>query len=110
MIKILKEDVNDNLYDTFKNELQNTIEEQLNKIHQEALRNVSKITKEVLNEIIGIEYVNDFGDLYDFDSMDDEDKEILIQKLNNLNDIKTSDDLKNAIKFAIKDYFDDISE
>lgn len=110
MIKILKEDINNVTFEEFKNNVESHIEDKINTIYQEMLKNVSGLTKEVLNEIIGVEYINDHGDLYDLDTMDDEDKEILIQKLNNLNDIKTSDDLKNAIKFAIKDYFDDISE
>lgn len=105
MIKILKEDINNVTFEEFKNNVETHIEDKINAIYQEMLKNVSGLTKEVLNEIIGVEYINDHGDLYDLDTMDDEDKEILQNKLDNLGNLVDSEELTSVINDTVKEYF-----
>lgn len=105
MIKILKEDINNVTFEEFKNNVESHIEDKINTIYQEMLKNIPGLTKEVLNEVIGVEYVNDSGDLYDLDTMDDEDKEILQNKLDNLGNLINSEELLSIITDTIKEYF-----
>ena len=105
MIKILKEDINNVTFEEFKNNVELLIEDKINTTYQEMLKNVSGLTKEVLNEVIGVEYINDSGDLYDLDTMDDEDKEILQSKLDNLGNLIDSEKLLSIITDIVKECF-----
>ncbi len=108
MIKILNEKANNISYDTFKNKIESDIKTYLSETYQRILKNVPELTKDVLNETIGVEYVSPTGDLYDLDTLDVEDKEILQNKLNKLQDIVDSNELKDIIVDVIKEYITDI--
>lgn len=105
MIKILKENINDDLFKDLKDNIAAHIEFKIDDIYQNMLKNIPELTKEVLNDVIGIEYINTSGDLYDLDSMDDEDKEILQSKLNKIPNIINSQELISIVDDIVKDYF-----